>query len=97
PEGGRVHYYNGRFGTDYGGRGWRPDVYIRRPWKMNRVINVSPQLLKADEWYYGRGSIWVKSWRDALGLLEEAHCPEADVALYPCGAIQISERNAANL
>ena len=97
PEGCRVHYYNGRFGADYGGRGWRPDVYIRRPWRMGRVIAVSPHLMKADEAYYGEGSLWVKSWTEALRLLEDAHGPEARVALYPCAAMQISERNAAEL
>ena len=95
PEGCRVHYYNGRFGVDYGGPGWRPGVYVRKPWKMGRVVAVSPHLMKADECYYGEGSIWVKSWTEALRLLEEAHGREAEVALYPCAAMQISERNAA--
>ena len=96
PEGCRVHYYNGRFGTDYGGRGWRPDVYVRDPWKMGRVLVVAPQILKADEYYYGKGSIWVKSWGEALGLLEEKHGSDAVVALYPTAAMQISEKNAGN-
>jgi len=52
--------------------------------------------MKADEWYYGKGSNWVKSWTKALKLLEENHGPEAEVALYPCAAMQISERNALN-
>jgi len=95
PEGCRVHYYNGRFGTDFGGLGWRPDKYIAKPWKMDRVIAVSPHMMKADENYYGEGSLWVKSWAEALGLLEEAHGPKAEVALYPCAAMQISERTAA--
>jgi len=94
PEGCRVHYYNGRFGTDYGGRGWRPDVYVQKPWKMGRVVVVSPNSNKADEGYYGEGSTWVKSWAEALRLLEETHGPEAEVALYPCAAMQISKRNA---
>ena len=96
PEGCRVHYYNGRFGTDYGGRGWTRDKYVKKPWKMDRIIVVSPEPLKADEWYYGVGARWVKSWTEALRLLEEKHGPEAEVALYPCAAMQISERNAQN-
>jgi len=96
PEGCRVHYYNGRFGTDYGGRGWRPDVYVRRPWKMGRVMTVAPRSSKADEMYYGEGSKWVKTWGEALDLLEEAHGGEAEVAVYPTAAMQVSERNAAN-
>ena len=95
PEGCRVHYYNGRFGTDFGGRGWRPDVYVKKPWKMDRVLAVSPHLMKADGPYYGEESIWVGSWMEALKLLEEAHGPEAEVALYPCASMQISEQNAA--
>ncbi len=97
PEGCRVHYYNGRFGADYGGRGWKPDVYVKKPWRMGRVIVVSPYLMKADEFYYGEGSIWVRYWSEALELLEDAHGEDAKVALYPCAAMQISERNARNL
>jgi nickel-dependent lactate racemase len=96
PEGCRVHYYNGRFGTDYGGRGWTQDKYVKKPWKMDRIIVISPETLKADEWYYGVGAMWVNSWTEALRLMEETHGPEAEVALYPCGAMQISERNAQN-
>jgi hypothetical protein len=29
-------------------------------------------------------------------MLEKAHGGEAEVALYPCAAMQISERNARN-
>ncbi len=97
PEGCRVHYYNGRFGSDYGGRGWRPDVYIKKPWRMGRVIAVSPTLNKADEPYYGEGSIWVKSWNGALNILEETYGSDAVVALYPTAAMQISEQKAKNI
>ena len=94
PEGCRVHYYNGRFGLGYGGRGWRPDVYVKRPWAMDRVMVVSPDLMRADEWYYGKGSVWVRSWEEALGELVETHGGEAEVAVYPYAAMQISEGNA---
>ena len=95
PEGCRVHFYNGRFGTNYGGSGWKPDVYVRRPWKMGRVICVSSQILKADEPYYGEGSKWVKTWPEALRFIEEAHGSNAKVALYPTASMQISEANAS--
>jgi nickel-dependent lactate racemase len=97
PEGCRVHFYNGRFGSDYGGQGWRPDVYVKRPWKMGRVICVSPSgLMKADEHYYGEGSVWVKKWREALRLMQEIHGSKAKVAIYPTASMQISESNAAS-
>jgi hypothetical protein len=63
---------------------------------MGRVLVVTPQILKADEYYYGRGSVWVKSWAEALSLLEERHGSDALVALYPTAAMQISEKNARN-
>jgi nickel-dependent lactate racemase len=97
PEGCRVHFYNGRFGTDYGGNGWKPDVYTKKPWKMGRVICVSPSgLMKADEHYYGEGSMWVRKWGEAKKLLEDAHGSSAKVAIYPYASMQISEANAAN-
>jgi nickel-dependent lactate racemase len=97
PEGCRVHFYNGRFGTDYGGEGWKPDIYTKKPWKMGRVICISPSgLMKADEHYYGEGSTWVKKWDQALKLMKETHGSKAKVAIYPCASMQISESNASN-
>ena len=94
PEGCRVHHYNGRFGTDYGGRGWTKTTYVKKPWKMDRVICVTPEIAIADEYYYGGGSQWVKTWNKALEMLEEKHGSEATVALYPTAAMQISAENA---
>ena len=96
PEGCRVHHYNGRFGTDYGGRGWTKTTYVKKPWRMERVLCVSPDVAKADEYYYGEGSQWVKSWDKALELLVEKHGDSASVALYPTAAMQLSEENASN-
>jgi nickel-dependent lactate racemase len=97
PEGCRVHHYNGRFGTDYGGRGWTKTTYVKKPWRMERVICVSPEVAKADEYYYGEGSQWVKSWSQALELLVEKYRDRATVALYPTAAMQLSEENASNI
>ena len=95
PEGCRVHHYNGRFGTDYGGRGWTKTTYVKKPWKMDRVICVTPQIAKMDEYYYGEGSQWVKSWGKALEMLVDTHGDDASVALYPTASMQISKENAA--
>ena len=97
PEGCRVHHYNGRFGTDFGGRGWTKTTYVKKPWRMDRVICVTPQLAKMDEYYYGEGSHWVKSWEKALEILVATHGEDATVALYPTAAMQISRENSANL
>ena len=96
PEGCRVHHYNGRFGTEYGGRGWTKTTYLRKPWRMSRVLCVSPQIARADEYYYGEGSQWVKTWGETLKLLEDVHGQDAEVALYPTAAMQISEENAGS-
>lgn len=97
PEGARGHYYNGRFGINYGGRGWTPDVYLKKPWKMRRVIVVSPHHSLTDECYYGMGSQWVKSWPQALRSLYDAHDREgrARVVVYPYAPMQISEKTAS--
>jgi nickel-dependent lactate racemase len=93
PEGCRVHHYNGRFGRDFGGRGWTKTTYLKKPWKMSRVLCVTPQIAKSDEYYYGEGSIWVKNWNKALDILVEEHGPDARVAVYPTASMQVSEGN----
>jgi nickel-dependent lactate racemase len=97
PEGCRGHYYNGRFGINYGGRGWNPDVYVKKPWKMKRIVAIAPHHSLSDEWYYGVGSRWVKSWKKALQLLRKDYKAKNSVrvAVYPYATMQISERNAA--
>lgn len=93
PEGCRVHHYNGRFGRDFGGRGWTKTTYLKKPWKMGRVLCVTPQIAKSDEYYYGEGSIWKKEWEEALEALVEEHGTDARVAVYPTAAMQVSKHN----
>jgi nickel-dependent lactate racemase len=97
PEGCRVHHYNGRFGTDYGGRGWTKTTYIKKPWRMKRVLCVTPETCLLDELYYGEGSLWVKSWDNAREILLKTHGEDAKLVLYPTAAMQISEENANNI
>ena len=100
PESSRGHYYNGRFGSNFGGRGWGPDVYLKKPWKMGRVIVVSPWHSLVDEWYFGVDSQWVKSWDQALNLLLEKQRAryrhsKIRAAVYPYATLQISENIAS--
>ncbi len=101
PEGCIGHYGNGRFGSDYGGPAatpWKPwggKGIAKPPWKMKRILVMSPQYSLMDEWYYGTGSIWVKSWNDLLEKLKDVHGERADVAIYPCATIQMTEEEAA--
>ncbi len=94
PEGCRIHNYNGRFGEEFGGVGWSPDKYVKRPWKMERVICVAPELSRVDQLYYGRGSQWVKTWDQCLELLKEKHGNHAEVAVYPMATTQMSIEKA---
>ena len=48
-----------------------------------------------DEWYYGSGSIWVKSWDGILERLKAVHGNEADIAVYPCATMQMTEEEAS--
>jgi hypothetical protein len=64
---------------------------------MSRVICVTPQVARADEYYYGEGSQWVKTWDVCLEMLEDVHGDDASVALYPTAAMQISRENASNV
>jgi len=61
---------------------------------MGRVLVHSPHLMRADEPYYGEGSVWLKTWEGVLEKLVDAHGEDTEVALYPCAAMQISDRNA---
>lgn len=100
PEGCIGHYLNGRFGTAYGGRAatpwpsWGGKGMAKPPWKMDRILVMSPQYSMVDEWYYGMGSIWVKSWREILEKLRSVHGEKADVAVYPYSTIQMTEEEA---
>jgi hypothetical protein len=99
PEGQRGHYYAGRFGMKYGGRDWSPGMYYPMPSKIKTVIAVTPHHSVMDEFYYGKESIWVKSWAEALEELYTIHSKREKplVAVYPCATIQISEKNATLL
>ncbi len=94
PEGCVNHNYLGKFGKNHGGRAWRPDYFLKRPWKMRSITVVTPHHQLKDEWYYGVGSTWVKTWGEALEILQAANGDNARVAVYPCASIQISDEMA---
>jgi len=101
PQGCVGHYLNGRFGTTYGGRAatpwssWGGKGMTKPPWKMRRIIVMSPQYALMDKWYYGTGSIWLKTWHEVLDKLTLIHGGDATVAVYPCSPIQITEDEAS--
>jgi len=95
PEGVRGHYYNGRFGTDFGGRGWKPAKYLPGSGNIQSLYVVAPHSSLADYQYFGLASRWVKSWNEVLGELEASYGKSAvKVAVYPYAPIQISREDS---
>jgi hypothetical protein len=91
PEGARGHYYTGRFGTDYGGKGWNPGGFFPTSLRTKSLYVVAPHSSLADYHYFGLTSRWVKSWNEALSELRTRHgASRVKVAVYPYAPIQIS-------
>ncbi len=86
------HYIFGRFGSDFGGRAWSPRGHLR-PGNAGRVIFCSPYLTKFDrDSYPGDHMLFVKSWAEALAVLERDRTSPASVAIYPYAGIQMAAR-----
>jgi nickel-dependent lactate racemase len=83
---GHTHYLFGRFGTDFGGRGWSPGRRFQVG-EAGRVIICSPYTTKSDRDNFP-GATFVKSWPQARALLEQGRSTPAAVAIYPCAPIQ---------
>ena len=97
PEGARGHYYNGRFGGDYGGRNWASGGYVPKSGGTKNIHVVSPFISIAENQYFGSSSLWVKSWNDVLVRLKQKYQgSEAKVAVYPYATIQISQEEASS-
>ena len=95
PEGSRGHYYNGRFGTDYGGKGWKPGGYLPTSIKSKSFYVVAPHSSLSDYQYFGLTSQWVKSWKEALSeLVTKRGTSGVKVAVYPYAPIQLSRQDS---
>jgi nickel-dependent lactate racemase len=94
PEGARGHYYNGRFGTNYGGKGWVPGGYLPASLRTKSFYVLAPHSSLADNQYFGLNSRWVKSWNEALRELWTKHSTTGvKVVVYPYAPMQIPEDN----
>lgn len=98
PEGQRGHYYSGRFGTDYGGKGWRIGLYTEKLKRFDNFYVIAPHDSLIDHQYFGLDSRWFKSFEGALKDLKLKHGgKEVRVAIYPYAPIQISKDDASRL
>ena len=87
-EGQAMHYLTGRFGSDYGGRLWTPSK-AGIP-SAERVIVYSEYLSRTDLDRFGPAEtvIGCRTWAEVLSHLGTAYPGDAQVAVYPCAAIQ---------
>lgn len=85
-----THYLFGRFGTDYGGRGWSPGRQHFKVGGADRVIICSPYTTKSDRNNFP-GVTFVKTWPEARSLLERDRSTPASVAVYPYAPIQSTD------
>lgn len=97
PEGSRGHYYNGKFGTNYGGKGWVPGGYLPESLRTKSFYVVAPHSSLADHQYFGLTSRWVKSWNEALSRLGTKYDKAGvKVTVYPYAPLQISMKNSGS-
>jgi nickel-dependent lactate racemase len=86
-----VHQWNGRFGTAYGGGGWKPGDKSSHLIKAARVFIMAPFLSKVDKMELGPAEklIWYKNWEEVLADLMARHGAGTRAGVYPYPPIQI--------
>lgn len=86
-----LHQYRGRFGTDFGGRGWTADFHAARLATAGRVFLLAPHLTKLDRDNFGVADklIWCKDWGAILAELTTRHGPGTKGVVYPYPPIQV--------
>jgi nickel-dependent lactate racemase len=86
-----THLHSGRFGTDYGGPGWKPGARAEHLVKAGRVIIMAPYLAKLDRMEFGAADkvVWYKSWGEVLADLVSRHGAGTKVGVYPYTPLQL--------
>ena len=84
-----------RFGTDYGGRGYKPGNVYGHLSKADRVFVLAPHLSRYDRDNLAPPEklIWCKSWGEVLERLIARHGPGAKVGIYPYAPLQMVPAN----
>ncbi len=86
-----VHQRNGRFGTDFGGGGWKPGGMAAKLAKASRVIAMSPFMSKVDRMELGPSEkvFLYRTWEEVLKDLMSRHGRGTKAGVYPCPSIQV--------
>ncbi|MHB1006829.1 MAG: lactate racemase domain-containing protein [Chloroflexota bacterium] len=93
-EGQNLHQWGGRFGTDYGGRGWKPGRRAQHLDKPARLMVLSPHLSMYDRQELGameKVSHYTE-WSEVLAELASRHGPGTKVVVYPYAPIQLVKK-----
>lgn len=87
PTGQVVHYLIGSFGKAVRGRQFQC-VNYSLPW-IKRVIVLCPQFEHSmADWLAIPGTVWVRTWKEVLGVLQKDYPGAARVAVVPDGTTQ---------
>jgi nickel-dependent lactate racemase len=90
PNGQVLHQYSMRFGTEYGGPGWRLGLRQSKLSKARHLFFLAPSLSGYDRQELAiRGKFtWAKEWSEILSSLEDHHGSGTQVAVYPYASMQ---------
>ncbi len=87
---GRIpHYLMGRFGTDYGGRLWKPTRELAVP-GARRLLLMGDVISKNDRDALGPADrvLCFRNWPEVMAELGSDHGPGTRVEVYPYGSLQ---------
>jgi nickel-dependent lactate racemase len=89
-----LHQIYSRFGSDFGGSLWAPDLKYSRLAKADHVFLLTPHLSRYDRDTIGPPGrlTWCTTWDDLLGQLVPRHGAGTRVAVYPYAALQMAGR-----
>ncbi len=94
-EGQAVHYLNGRFGTEYGGRGWRSGRTSEALARVGSVFVLTPLLSMTERMEFGGNNVvWCRSWGEVIAKLAARHGPGTRAVVYPYAPIQLVTKRA---
>jgi nickel-dependent lactate racemase len=87
-DGQNLHQLSGRFGSDYGGRGFNPARGTPALDKIGQMIIMSPILSEYDR-PRGDNVTWCKTWAETLAELAARHGPGTKVGVFPYAPLQM--------
>lgn len=93
-EGQNLHQWGGRWGTDYGGRGWTPGRRTQHLSNAARLMVVGPHLSMYDRQELGAVEKVTHhtEWSEVLAELAGRHGPGSKVVVYPYAPIQLVKK-----